>query len=243
MKLVQHYLLMLTMINQCTEFHFSDPKKDVAPATQSTATLSLTQQFQLDFLYQELNEYPDLFVHDWTSNNSVLLILESAEMSVQNSSLTTQPIMRDRITSLFAQIGINITFSSQNLIIRTDDPTQHHPFWFYHQKKGTKQIKIKKTKKWFTPSKGYKLPTLEKIKGANRTRRRIKEKFAQKERERIENELNAIKEKNRVKTPLNPEEHVDPVRLWQTKLTTQHEQEESAQSHENSNDHFIHGNE
>jgi len=249
MNLVNYCLLMLTMISYGEDFHFSDPhQKSGTPPAETSATLSLTQQFQLDFLYQELNQFPDLFVHDWTENSNVQLILESAELAVQDSSVDTQPIMRERIIALFAQIDISIKFSSQNLIIRIDDTVNHDVLNSQNTTHKTKHIKIKKPRKHYIPNQDLtKLPTLEKIKGANRTRRRIKKKFADREREQREEELNRIRQNNLIKSKAapveRPAEHINSSEFWHAQLLNQQHEEHSEEFHDPSPEHSIRGNE
>jgi|GEM_PF-1341980 len=252
MNLVNYCLLMLTMVTYGEDFHFSDPHKPETPQTETSATLSLTQQFQLDFLYQELNQFPDLFVHDWTDNSNVQLILESAELAVQNSSTDTRPIMRERIISLFAQIDITITFSSQNLIIRADDPTKHDTNDTHDKFHTAKHIKLKKPKHQTVTNEDLdKLPTLQRIKGARRTLRRLKAKFADQEREQREEELDKIREKNALKArnkpeqrpTQHPEEHINSTEFWHAQLLNQQREEHSEEFHEPSPEHSIHGNE
>lgn len=157
---------------------------------ENNAALSFMQEFQLDFINQEIHRYPDIFLDEWATNSSVQLVIECAELAVQNSSDDTKPIMRQEIMYLFGKIGISIEFTPQDLIIKkidTDNTITFHP-------KGEHHVKIKKRKKTLhTTIHVHQDPP--KIKGARRTLRRIREKFAQKQKQALEEELERIKTK------------------------------------------------
>lgn len=191
-------------ISHCGQsWHFSitsqTPQKiTTTPDTTTAPALSTTQQFELDFLYQEINQFSSEFVQNWTDDANIRLILNSAELAVQQSSAATQPIMRQRITQLFADINITITFTSDNLITRADDPTiismtpdvSHQPTKHAH--------KIKKQHA-ITYDKAQGLPELAKIKGARGTLRRVKQKMADQEEQDQQDALNKVKEQMRIR--------------------------------------------
>lgn len=190
---------------------------------EMTEILSPMQQFQLDFLYQEINQFPDLFINDWTTSSSVQLIVESAELAIQNSSEQTKPIMKQRVIELFRQIGISIEFTPQDLIMKVDS-TQKSIHFRVHDKK--RHIRLKK-RHHPQQQKLRKEHELQKIKGARRTLRRVKKKLADQqiaaqEAELAEIRYNAfLKNKDRQRID-QPHETVDSIEFWQNRLRKEH---------------------
>jgi len=246
-------LIMLITVTKNEAFHFSfSPQAKTTTSENPPVKLSLLQQFQLDFLYQELNEFPDLFIHDWTNDSNVRLILKSAELAVQKSSPETQPIMQRRIIDLFAQVDIIISFNDQNMIMKTDDFTQKTIERFSHS---AKHIKIKTTKHQPVTNQDTQQPALHKIHGAGRTLRRIKAESAKQDRQQHEDEINQIHEKeairqrakNRHKDELDvktaSEQHISSIEYWRNRLAQQQSTVKSEQNNEAATEHFIPNNE
>ena len=202
-----------------------------------SATLSPSQEFQLDFLYQEINQFPDLFINDWTTNSSVQLIVESAELAIQNSSDQTKPIMKQRIIELFNQIGISIEFTPQDLILKIDSTAKNMLFRAHDKER---HIRLKK-RRHPQQQKPKKAPELQKIKGARRTLRRIKKKLADQEKAAREAELTKIKynaslKKNPRQRNDQPHETINSIQYWRKQLehnhlAQQHLEQEKTQEH------------
>lgn len=167
----------------------------IAQSENMEPELSFTQQFQLDFIAQEIHRYPDLFINEWDSSSSAQLVIDSAELAVQNSPVSTKPIMKQRIIDLFAQINITIQFTHENLIIKIE-PTKALDFDF---KNTHHRYKLKKHRPQKITNNSKKLPELQKIKGAGRTLRRIKKKFKDQQEAQRQSELAEIRRKAALK--------------------------------------------
>jgi hypothetical protein len=153
-------------------FSFSFFSKEIAPQ------LSFDQKFQLDFLEQELEKNNDMLHDDWDNINAQI-ILEDAELAVQNCPDATKDILKQRIVALFENIGISIEFTDDNLIIKTDTPDDQTLKKLLSSTTTKKKVKLKKQ---HAPRTGTDQPAkrreLQKIKGARRTLRRVKQKMA-----------------------------------------------------------------
>lgn len=114
----------------CVLFIISDQPKIQAirlvsnnKTINSSVFLSMNQLFQLGFLQEELNQYASLINNQWSNNESVRILIERTELSVQQSSRRSQELMRSKIIELFKNIGTNIEFTSNNFIILKDNNT------------------------------------------------------------------------------------------------------------------------
>jgi len=170
------------------------PNICLSKSKNNTSILSPDQQFQLDFIHQEIHEYPELFTHDWTLNSSVELIVETAELAVQKSSARTKKIMQQRIIDLFDQINIKIYFNDENLIFKVNqDAPEHTPEFHFDFKNNRDRKQLKKHRLAQKNDTAMKLPELQKIKGARRTLRRVKQKMAEQKQAEIEQELARVR--------------------------------------------------
>ena len=137
---------------------------------KSTTALSLQQQFQLNYLQEQLALYAKQVQEEWTQNEQAAILIEKTELYVQQSSAQTQNTMKTRIIEIFKNFGITIFFTSDNLIKQVT--TQ--PF-----KPGIKMPHHVKEPE--STSKQNSLPELHRIHGGRRTLRMITEQGRQRQ--------------------------------------------------------------
>lgn len=99
---------------------FGNNKPNSTPTPPSTSSLSLQQQFQLNHLLEQLALYSKQAQEKWTQDSHVAILIETTELNIQQSSPATQNAMKTRIIEIFKNFGINIFFTSDNLIKQTN---------------------------------------------------------------------------------------------------------------------------
>ncbi|MCX5923831.1 MAG: hypothetical protein NTZ68_00175 [Candidatus Dependentiae bacterium] len=91
-----------------------------------TPELSFYQDFQLDYISTELNQHSKTIAGTWTKDENTRILIERTELAVQESSKDTQDFMKKRIIQLFKDYGIDIFFTSDNLIQRVTQERVTH---------------------------------------------------------------------------------------------------------------------
>jgi hypothetical protein len=147
--------------------------------------LSSQQNSQLQFLTDQLRDYANLTKKYWTNNINVRIMIETTELAVQQSLPATQELMRTKIISIFQQFGINIYFTQDNLIRRikpSKKSKQITPPGTIEKKEPKHVVHIH-----LHEEEPYVPPTPPKIKGAQKTFRKLKQaRLAREAQERAE---------------------------------------------------------
>lgn len=157
---------------------FSEHHDLNADFNTTSSQLSLTQILQLHYFEEILEEDHDEIKQHWTNDENVQILIEMTELAIQESSPTTQSIMKQRIIKIFQKFNINLSFTADNFIQKLDIKKTHDV------DTDTSNEKKHHTKKTHEKSKSSIHQTyqkLEKIHGANRTRKKLEK--ARKERE------------------------------------------------------------
>ncbi len=156
------FISILIMINRFD--HIQTAQRFKIEKLNKKARLSPIQKLQLDFLKEELTMYSKQAQTAWVDNVNVLLIVESAQLLLASSNEAIKQLLKDEIITIFKDIQIPIEITPQNIIkkINTDQ-------------KDTNKKSTKKNIKNPTP-KPYQPPQLNRIHGAGRTLRQIKER-------------------------------------------------------------------
>ncbi len=142
---------------------------------QTTLQLSELQNFQLAYLRDELQKNHTLVQTEWILNQDVRTLLEIMELSVQQSSAETQDLFKQKIIQIFKQFDIDVYFSNIGLIEKVN-PTQN-----LVKKNGhiSKKLKFHHSQTF----KSIKSRPPQKIKGANRTRKKLEEAWKKRKEE------------------------------------------------------------
>lgn len=126
--------------------------------------LSPIQNLQLDFLKDELTMYSKQAQTAWVDNVNILLIVESAELLLASSNDLVKPFLKDKIITLFKDAKVPIEITAENIIKKID-----------HDKPSIIKKKVHHEKSIST--KPYQPPKLNRIHGAGRTLRQIKDRY------------------------------------------------------------------
>ena len=126
-------------------------------------SLSKSQKLQLDYLHDQLAKLGDS-LQIWTQNKQVQNLLEIMELAVFQSSLKTRDIFEQQIIQIFKQSNIDVYFNEDGLIEKIDTSSG-----IIHKFKGS----TKKLKFHHTNNNASTHNALQKIKGANKTRKKL----------------------------------------------------------------------
>ncbi len=164
------FILMLIIVHRCN--HLETAQTFKIEKLKKTPTLNPIQKLQLDFLKDELTMYQKQAQTAWVNNVNVLLLVESAELLIASANDATMPIIKNKIIDLFKEIQIPIKITSNNLIQKVDTDTD---LKIINKKMVDKKLVHKK--KSTISAIPYRPPNLERIHGAGRTLRQIKERY------------------------------------------------------------------
>lgn len=177
------FVFFLTIMLHCTTQSdeltrlWNDFDHEIRPA------LSNAQQLQLQYLSDELKKLKSV-LQAWTGNKDILALLEMMELAVLQSSPETQTIFEEKIIQIFKQFNIPVYFNKNGLIEKINQITN-----LPHQAKHvSKKLNFHHTSTAKPKSQKSKKP--EKIKGANRTRKKLEKAW----KERKEAEKRAAQE-------------------------------------------------
>ncbi|MBP6892162.1 hypothetical protein KBB68_01135 [Candidatus Babeliales bacterium] len=174
---------------------------------QTTVQLSELQNFQLAYLHDELAKNYVMVQTVWILNPDVRTLLEIMELSVQQSSVETQNIFKKKIIKTFQNFHIDVYFTKTGLIEKIDSENKKFAQHHFLSKKLT-----------FHHSKNYKSNNIrppQKIKGANRTRKKLEEAW-KKRKESAKNESLKAQEKRTALQKLHeptPADHMAEI-IW-----------------------------
>ena len=208
------FVLFLHNITHAEIFNFWDELNH-----QTTIHLSELQNFQLAYLHDELQKYQEAMQTEWILNQNVRTILEIMELSVQQSSPQTQTLFQQKIVQMFQNFNIDIYFTNDGLIKKINKTAEQysnnsserltkHPskkLTFHHHHAGKSQ-----TKKSKTP---------DKIKGANRTRKKLEKAW----KERKEAAQKQAQEAQRKRETLKKSKEPTPAdsmaqKIWEEQM-------------------------
>lgn len=85
---------------------------------QQVPQLSQEQISQLNYLDQRLHEFGDLTKQEWTHDENVRILIERTELAIIQSSPSSQPIIKQKVKEIMQDHGIEIDFTSENIIRR-----------------------------------------------------------------------------------------------------------------------------
>lgn len=120
---MKRYILTLLAITMNCTGHAKDNTKYFTKQpinAQQIPQLSIQQLSELNYLDQKLDSFDDATKNAWTRNVNVRILIERTELAIQQSSPSTQSIMKQQVTTILKDHGININFTSKNIIQRTD---------------------------------------------------------------------------------------------------------------------------
>lgn len=161
---------------------------------QPKSTLSEQQDFQLNFLKSQLQQYAPQVKQSWTNNIDVRLMIEDAELAVQQSTFNTQPIMRQSIIDIFQSFDINIYFTANNLIRRVKNQIPAiKPAIYNIQKEQEDKNEMAHLHIHIPHNNPYEPPTPPKIKGAQKTFKKLAQARLEREAKERQAWLDSIK--------------------------------------------------
>ena len=159
-----HILFLVLFLHNIVQAGFFDFWNELNNG--SSPQLSELQNFQLAYLRDELAKNSKVVQTEWILNENVRTILEMIELCVQQSSAKTQELFEQEIIKVFQEFDINVYFTNDGLIEKIDthnvSKIQHH---------GSKKLKFHHEKTYTS----FKSRPPQKIKGANRTRKKLEE--------------------------------------------------------------------
>ncbi len=160
----------------------------------ATSSLTTSQKLQLEYLSDKLQRLSST-LQQWTQNKEVATLLEIMELAVLESTPKTQHYFKEKIIQLFKKFHINVYFSNNGLITKINDPAilkyskKHSTKLQFHAKSLANPIKISKP---------------QKIKGANRTRKKLEKAWAERKKaEKLAAEMEQ-KKRNLEKKTIEP---------------------------------------
>ena len=153
----------------------------------NTQQLSINQIFELNYLQEKLQENREQLEQEWTKNEDIRILIERTELAIDQSPATTQKLMKQRIINIFQQFHINIILTPDNSIQRVNLNHPEHVVLQSEQedpqdKKSNLTSDKKKRKRQPATTQATTQP-LQKIKGANRTRKRLEREWKERQQD------------------------------------------------------------
>jgi hypothetical protein len=165
-----------------------------------SSKLSTEQTSLLKYLQNDLEKHDSQIKVAWTESEDVRIMLELLEFSVATATPETKNLMISKIIQIFKTFRINIFFSDDNTIHRTIinlEPNYDNDDTDSKNLRDKKRKHKKKQPHHIKSDKNSAQPALARIRGANRTRKKL-----ERERQDRETTKESLKERLPTKRPI-----------------------------------------